>query len=106
VHPCYMTVMHFVPLVCLCITYEFVLYSNLLHSFIWKPFLIVGAAVIDRAIAVDCYKRLEGKSLGEFHDQADAEWIVINGPLRGHNDTSCGRPTPERPIARSGVERL
>jgi hypothetical protein len=23
---------------------------------------------------------------GEFHDQADAKWIVIRGPLRGHND--------------------
>jgi hypothetical protein len=35
--------------------------------------------------------------LGEFHDQADAEWIVIRGLLRGHNDTPCGRPTPGCP---------
>jgi hypothetical protein len=24
------------------------------------------------------------------HDQADAEWIVIRGQLRGHNDTPFG----------------
>jgi hypothetical protein len=23
----------------------------------------------------------------EFHDQKDAKWRVIRGPLRGHNDT-------------------
>jgi hypothetical protein len=37
------------------------------------------------------------------HDQADAEWIVIRRPLRGHNDTPFGRPTPGRPIGRPGV---
>jgi hypothetical protein len=42
---------------------------------------------------------------GEFHDQADAEWMVIRGPLRGHNDTPCGRPAPDRPIGRAGVGR-
>jgi hypothetical protein len=26
-------------------------------------------------------------TVGEFHDQADAKWIVSRGPLRGHNDT-------------------
>jgi hypothetical protein len=31
---------------------------------------------------------------GEFHVQADADWIVIRVPLRGHDDTPCGRPTP------------
>jgi hypothetical protein len=31
---------------------------------------------------------------GDFHDRADAKWIVIRGPLRGHNDMPCGRPTP------------
>ena len=40
---------------------------------------------------------------GEFHDQGDAKWIVIRGPLRGHNDTPFGRPTPGRPIGRPGV---
>jgi hypothetical protein len=40
---------------------------------------------------------------GEFHDQADAEWIVIMGPLRGHNDTPCGRPTLGQPIGRLGA---
>jgi hypothetical protein len=33
---------------------------------------------------------------GRFHDQLDAEWIVIRGPLRVHNDTLCGRLTPGR----------
>ena len=42
---------------------------------------------------------------GEFHDQGDAKWIVIRGPLRGHKDTPFGRPTPGRPIDRPGVGR-
>jgi hypothetical protein len=32
---------------------------------------------------------------GEFHDQGDAKWIVIRGPLRGHNPMGghlAGRP--------------
>jgi sodium-dependent multivitamin transporter 6 len=41
--------------------------------------------------------------IGEFHDQADAKWIVIRGPLRGHNDTSSERPTPGRPIGHPEV---
>ena len=43
--------------------------------------------------------------LSEFHDQGDAKWIVIRGQLRGHNDTSFGRPTPGRPIGRPVVGR-
>jgi hypothetical protein len=39
--------------------------------------------------------------LGEF--QAGAKWIVIRGPLRGYNDTPCGRPTPGRPIGHPRV---
>jgi hypothetical protein len=31
------------------------------------------------------------------------KWIVIRGPLRGHNDTFFGLPTPDRPIGRPGV---
>jgi hypothetical protein len=27
---------------------------------------------------------------GEFREQGDAEWIVIRGQLRGHNDTPFG----------------
>jgi hypothetical protein len=42
----------------------------------------------------------------EFHDQADANWIVIRGPLRGHNDTPCGRPTPGRPVGCLGAAAL
>jgi hypothetical protein len=30
----------------------------------------------------------------------------FRGQLRGHNDTSCGRPAPGRPIGRPGVDRL
>jgi hypothetical protein len=33
---------------------------------------------------------------GEGHDQADAGWIVIRRPLRGHNDTPFGRPPKGR----------
>jgi hypothetical protein len=40
---------------------------------------------------------------GDFHHQADAEWIVIGGLLRGHNDKPCGRPTPGWAIGRPGV---
>jgi hypothetical protein len=40
---------------------------------------------------------------GEFHDQADAKWIVIKGLLRGHEDTPCWRPTHSRPICCLGV---
>jgi hypothetical protein len=42
---------------------------------------------------------------GEFHDQGDANSIVIRGQLRGHNDTPFGRPTPSRPIGRLGFGR-
>jgi hypothetical protein len=34
---------------------------------------------------------------GEFHDQGDAEWIVLKRQLRGHNDTPFGLTTPSRP---------
>jgi hypothetical protein len=44
-------------------------------------------------------------SSGGFHDQAEAEWLVIRGLLRGHNDTPFGRPTPGQPIGRPGVGR-
>jgi hypothetical protein len=37
------------------------------------------------------------------HDEADAEWIVIRGPLRSHNDMPFGRPTPGRPVYCPGV---
>jgi hypothetical protein len=35
--------------------------------------------------------------LGGYHDLLEAKWLVIRGPLRGHNDTPCRRPTPGRP---------
>jgi hypothetical protein len=43
---------------------------------------------------------------GGCHDQADTEWIVIRGPLRGHTDTPFRRPTPGRPIGRPGLATL
>ena len=48
-------------------------------------------------------KALESIGVGGYHDEADAEWIVIRRPLRGHNDTPFGRLTPGRPIGRPGV---
>jgi hypothetical protein len=42
-------------------------------------------------------------TVGEFHDQGDAKWIVIRGQLRGHNDTPFGRLTPGQPIGRPVV---
>jgi hypothetical protein len=42
---------------------------------------------------------------GEFQDQGDAKWIVIRGQLRGHNNTTFERPTPDQPIGRPGVGR-
>jgi hypothetical protein len=42
---------------------------------------------------------------GKFHDQGDAEWIVIRGQLRGPNNTPFGQPTPGRPIGCPGVGR-
>jgi hypothetical protein len=40
---------------------------------------------------------------GGCHDWADAQWIVIRGPLRGHDDTPFGRPTPGQPVGRPGA---
>jgi hypothetical protein len=42
-------------------------------------------------------------SEGDFHDQGDAEWIVIRRSLWGHNCMPFGRPTPGRPIGWLGV---
>jgi hypothetical protein len=36
-------------------------------------------------------------------DGESAEWIVIRGPLRGHNDMSFGGQTSSRPMGRPGV---
>jgi hypothetical protein len=41
-------------------------------------------------------------NVGEFHDQADAKWIVIRTSLWGHNDTPCRLPSPGRPIGHPG----
>jgi hypothetical protein len=41
--------------------------------------------------------------LGGGHGLADAEWIVIRRPLRGHDDTLFGRPNPGRSIGCPGV---
>jgi hypothetical protein len=42
---------------------------------------------------------------GDFHDQADAKWIVIRGPLTCHNDMPYGRPNPGRPVGHPLVGR-
>ena len=47
----------------------------------------------------------QGFSVGEFHDQGDAKWIVIRGQLSGHNDMPFGQRTPGRPIGRPGAGR-
>jgi hypothetical protein len=47
----------------------------------------------------------ENSAAGKSHDQGDAKWIVIRRPLRGHNDTPFGRPTPCRSLVRPRVGR-
>jgi hypothetical protein len=32
-------------------------------------------------------------TLGGCHDETDADWLVIRGPLKGHKDTPFGWPT-------------
>jgi hypothetical protein len=59
----------------------------------------VGQQLFDRFVD----ELISTESAGKFHDQGDAEWIVIRGQLRGHNDTPCGRPNPVRPIGRPRV---
>jgi hypothetical protein len=56
-------------------------------------------------IAVNMTSADEEKFTGEFRDQGDANWILIRGQLRGHNDRPFRRPTPGRPIGRAGVGR-
>jgi hypothetical protein len=54
--------------------------------------------------AIDSRLGHEGETLeGGGHDQADAEWMVIRGELRGNNDMPFRQPTPGRPIGRPGV---
>jgi hypothetical protein len=71
-----------------------------------------GLPFLDRPLAwsrdgcsqgVECLGAGQGIGYGEFQDQVDAEWIVIRGQLRGHNDKPFGRPTPGRPIGRPGA---
>jgi hypothetical protein len=40
---------------------------------------------------------------GSCLNQAATEWIVIRGPLKGHNNTRFGKPIPGRPTGRLGV---
>jgi hypothetical protein len=55
-----------------------------------KLYIIGGwHASTENTNKVECYDPVKVK----FHDQGDADWIVIRGQLRGHNDTPCGRPT-------------
>jgi hypothetical protein len=43
------------------------------------------------------------KHRSEFHNQGDAEWIVIRGQLQGHTDMLFRQPTPGWPISRPGI---
>jgi hypothetical protein len=43
---------------------------------------------------------------GGCHDYAGAAWRVIRRPLRGINDTSFRRPTPDWPIGRLQVGHI
>jgi hypothetical protein len=49
----------------------------------------VGLRFLD-SVSGKTNKNLFCITTGEFHDQADAKWIVIRGLLKGHNDTPCG----------------
>jgi hypothetical protein len=41
----------------------------------------------NKSLLEDHIQGAHGKDLhGEFHDQVDAECIIISGPLRDHND--------------------
>jgi hypothetical protein len=56
-----------------------------------KCLLMIGDETLDQRVALEA-------STGQFHDQVDAKWIEIRGPLRGRNDTPCGRLAPSRLI--------
>jgi hypothetical protein len=68
-----------------------------------QPIVVVVVVVVARweIPGFDCCSL--GTLLGEFHVQGEAKWILIRGQLRGHYDTTFGRPTPGRPIDRPGV---
>jgi hypothetical protein len=70
--------------------------SHVQPSIIWEGDSIAYGQA-DRWIG----ERMDRRTL--THDKADAEWIVIRRPLRGHNDTPFGRPIPGRLISRLGV---
>jgi hypothetical protein len=55
--------------------------------------------------SLDYKFRIVVVTVGDSHDQADAEWIVIRTQLRGHNDTPFGWPAPGRPSGRPGSGR-
>jgi hypothetical protein len=54
------------------------------------------ADILQQSIAREGPSQHQGTK-GEFHDQGDAEWIVIRRSLCGHNDTPCGRPAYQPP---------
>jgi hypothetical protein len=58
-----------------------------IHSFSPKVPEVIGRLFVLLPVKWDV-------ACGEFHDQADAKWIVIRGQLRGHNDMPFGWPTP------------
>jgi hypothetical protein len=75
-----------------------------LKSGVPKPFDAVTRANIGDCHAVG-NQPITFIRQGKFHDQGDAEWIVIRGQLSGCNDMPSERPTPGQPISHSGVGR-
>jgi hypothetical protein len=61
---------------------------------------ITGALAFGKALKHPPF--LTHFTVGEFHDQVDAKWIVIRRSLWGHNDMPCGWPASGRPIGHPG----
>jgi hypothetical protein len=57
---------------------------------------ICNKTFANKSLLEDHIQDIYGKDLhGEFHDQVDAKWIIISGPLRGHNDIQrAANPQP------------
>jgi hypothetical protein len=74
--------------------------------FSFKNFLKLSAIFLRPANFLETFWGFKSfLAADDFHDQGDAEWIVIRRSLGVHNDTPCGRPAPGRPIGRPGVGR-
>jgi hypothetical protein len=87
---------------------NFILYKLLAESVTRKVSNASGeSCTLDRLSAAitgeaGLRRRRRRRSEGEFHDQADAKWIMIRGSKWSLTDTPCGRPNPGRPIGARG----